>query len=80
MGKCCKKSKSASKSSDAVAAGTKAVETAPGGSSLSMFRGASLGEATLAAGILVFLPVVLNKVAPNVMRSIKNGFELAAKR
>jgi hypothetical protein len=82
MGKCCKKSKAAAKPEAKPAniqkdPGNLAKKTpAASGSSI---MGITMKEAVFATGILVFLPVVLDRVAPNALRSIKNAFELASK-
>lgn len=78
MGKCCKKKAGAkSSTSENKAAPAKAESAASSG--VSLFRGATLGEAALAAGILIALPIILDRVAPNAVRSIRHGFELATK-
>lgn len=80
MGKCCKKAakKSAGAAPAASSGGSQAAAAAGSGSSI--LTTPTLGEAALAAGILVLLPVLLDRIAPNAIRSIKHGFELAAKR
>lgn len=77
MGKCCKKKAGAKSKSESKAAPAK-TESA-GSTGVSLFKGATLGEAALAAGILIALPIILDRVAPNAVRSIRHGFELATK-
>ncbi|MBF0320780.1 MAG: hypothetical protein HQL01_13355 [Nitrospirae bacterium] len=49
------------------------------GRQLKEVAGVTLAEVALAAGILVFLPVVLNKIAPGALKYVKDGFELASR-
>ncbi|MBF0344441.1 MAG: hypothetical protein HQL06_09455 [Nitrospirae bacterium] len=49
------------------------------GRQLKEVAGVTLAEVAIAAGIVVFLPIVLEKIAPSALRYVKDSFEIASK-
>jgi len=75
MGKCCKKSKAAPKAAASGSAAVKTGSSDPAGVPMN----SRLTEAALAAGILILAPVILQRIAPNALKCIREGFELASR-